>query len=65
MGYMANKTQPEFLTIAAAADRAGCHRQTIHRWFRDEVLTRYEVNGHPRVSARELEDLLTPKPVKV
>jgi predicted site-specific integrase-resolvase len=63
---MTNTQAPEFLTIAAAADRAGCHRQTIHRWFREELLTRYEdAAGHPRVKNSELEALLTPKPVKV
>lgn len=63
LGCMTNTHSPEFLTVSEAADRAGCHRQTIHRWFREELLTRYEVKGRPRVKASELDELLTPKPV--
>lgn len=60
---MTDTTKGEFLTIKQARELAGCDRTTIYRWFAANKLTRYEIAGHPRVKATELEALLTPRPV--
>ena len=64
MGCMTNTQEGVFLTINEAAERAGCDRKTIYRWFSNHRLTRYEDGlGHPRVKEAELVALLAPKPV--
>lgn len=55
---------PEYLTVAEAAERADRDRQTIRRWFRDGLLTRYRVGPRGvRVKTAELDELMGPRPV--
>jgi excisionase family DNA binding protein len=60
-------TKEEFITVPEAAKRAGRDQQTIYRWFREGVLTRYKVGpgrGRTRVSVAELDRLITPTAVR-
>lgn len=57
--------EPKFITVQEASDRAQVDPQTIYRWLRNGMLTRYKIGvgrGYTRVNAEELETLLTPTP---
>ena len=57
--------EPEFITVAQAADRAGCTQQTIFRWIREGALVRYKTGtgrGKTWVKVTELDGVAAPTP---
>jgi excisionase family DNA binding protein len=56
-------TQDNYLTVAEAQAYAGVSRETIYRWLRTGLLTRYKRGANRTVvDPAEIDELLRPKP---
>lgn len=55
--------QPDLITIAGAARRAGVSEATIRRWIREGKLLKYKDTRRSWVDGIAVDRLITPAPV--